>query len=191
MKILDNASLRPSSGLTLAAWTKTSTNEERGCVIIGKQYGSSNHDSFALWYQYGYLGFVLEHGGAYDAISTAKSPANEWHYVVGTYDGSFMRLYVDGVEKANGTATGAIMYDSNPVLIGADSDQSNHTPDSGWNGLIDEVLIYNRALSQSEIMQVIPEFPVSPVLLAFMIVLSSAAMLGSRRLKNLKSSLPG
>jgi len=156
--IPDNSSLRPSSGLTLAAWVEAGTYEARMRHIISKQYGSANHDSFVLWYHdNGALVFSIENVGV---ISDGyPPPANEWHHIVATYNGSFMQLYVDGVERVSSAATGSIPYDANPVLIGADSNQADHTPDAGWNGSIDEVLIYNRALSPAEIAQIIPEFP--------------------------------
>jgi len=165
--IPDSSSLRPSSGLTLAAWVKTDTNEGRLRVIISKQYGSSNHDSFVLWcHDDGRLWFSLEGVGV---IQAGQPPLNEWHHIVATYNGSFMRLYMDGVEQSSGAATGSILYDNNTVLIGADSNQADHTPDEGWSGFIDEVLIYNRALNQTEIAQImIPEFPSVLTLSLFM-----------------------
>ena len=166
VKILDSPSLRPSSGLTLAAWVKAGTYEARMRHIISKQYGSSNHDSFVLWYHDdGRLWFSLDDVGY---ITIEQPPVNEWHHIIATYNGSFMRLYVDGVEQVSGAATGSIPYDDNPVLIGADSNQADHTPDEGWNGTIDEVLIYNRALSQAEIAQIVPEFPSVLILSLFM-----------------------
>jgi hypothetical protein len=164
--IPDSLSLRPSSGLTLAAWVKTDTNEGRLRVIISKQYGSSNHDSFVLWcHDDGRLWFSLEGVGV---IQSGQPPLNEWHHIVATYNGSFMRLYMDGVEQSSGAATGSILYDNNTVLIGADSNQADHTPDEGWSGAIDEVLIYNRALNETEIAQIIPEFPSVLTLSLFM-----------------------
>ncbi len=183
VRIPDNSSLRPSSGLTLAAWIKADTVETRSCVIVSKQYGSSYHDSFALWYQYGNVNFVLDSGTNYRGISAAKPSANEWHYIVGTYNGSSMLLYVDGVERAHDAFTGAIVYDNNPVLIGADSDQASHTPDAGWNGFIDEVLIYNRALSHAEIAQIVPEFPSVLALSLVMLATMAAAVVFTRRLR--------
>jgi hypothetical protein len=179
VRIADNASLRPSSGLTLAAWVKTNSTEVREHVIVSKQYGGATSDSYVIWYHSdGNLWFDV---GGVGHILTVQPPANEWHYIVGTYNGSVMRLYVDGVEKVNSTVTGTIPYDDNPVLIGADSNNLNHIPDSGWNGLIDEVLIYNRALSQAEIVQTIPEFPSFLIPSLFMIATLSAVIVHKRK----------
>ena len=164
--IPDNSSLRPSSGLTLAAWVKAGTYEGRMRTIISEQYGDSSADSFVLWYHDdGNLWFDV---GGVGHIQIVQPPANEWHHIIATYNGTLMQLYVDGVEKVSSAATGSIPYDANPVLIGADSNQADHTPDAGWNGTIDDVLIYNRALSQAEIAQIIPEYPSVLTLSLFM-----------------------
>jgi hypothetical protein len=92
-----------------------------------------------------------------------------------------MRLCVDGIEKVNSTATGSIPYDANPVLIGADSNQADHTPDAGWNGTIDDVLIYSRALNQTEIGQIIPEFPSVLTLSLFMSATTIGVIVYTRR----------
>lgn len=177
--IQDNSSLRPSSCLTLAAWVKAGTYEGRMRTVISKQWGTGGSDSFVLWYHDdGNLWFDV---GGVGHITIVQPPANEWHYIVATFNGSFMRLYVDGVEKASSAATGSIPYDANPVLVGADSNQADHMPDSGWNGTIDEVLIYDRALSQAEIMQVIPDIPSVLTLLFFMSAMIVGVIAYSRR----------
>jgi hypothetical protein len=161
----DSPSLRPSSGLTLAAWVKTNSTEGRLRDIISKQYGGGSGNSFVIWYHDdGRLWFATSVG----SINVQRPSANEWHYIVGTYDGSYLRLYVDGVECGNSSATGSLLYDDSPVLIGADCNNAYHIPDEGWVGEIDEVLIYNRSLSQAEIMQIVPEFPPVLALLLFM-----------------------
>jgi len=147
--IPDSPSLRPNSSLTLTAWVKAGTYEGRMRHVISKQIGSGGGDSFVLWYHDdGNLWFDV---GGVGHITTGQPPANEWHHIAATYDGSFMRLYVDGMEQASGARSGSIPYDNNSVLIGADDNNDDNIPDEGWDGLIDEVLIYGRALTQAEI----------------------------------------
>ena len=66
-----------------------------------------------------------------------------WHHVAGTYDGSYMRLYLDGVEVGNQEYTGFVSDGNGRTRI------SN--PGEPINGLIDEASLYNRALDTSEI----------------------------------------
>lgn len=72
------------------------------------------------------------------------------HFVVGTYDGSTVRLYVDGVQISNGTQVStSIFYDnSKPFYVG--SFQGGFL----WDGIIDEVQAYSLALPQSQIQTV-------------------------------------
>jgi len=75
--------------------------------------------------------------------------AGKWHHVAGTYDGANVRLYIDGVEDPASPVAydaGLITNDFN-VCIGGNSEK----PERCWNGLIDDVYIYNYALSQQEV----------------------------------------
>ncbi len=83
---------------------------------------------------------------------TADTTTGEWHHVVATYDGDTMQLYHDG-ELANTTSGAGILLDqSRPLLIGARSDAG--TAGGFFSGSIDDVRIYNKALTQDEITQI-------------------------------------
>jgi hypothetical protein len=76
---------------------------------------------------------------------------NKWVFLVATYDGANMRFYVNKTLYGPKSAT-YIPNDTYPTRIGAGA-----TEGSGsyyFNGLIDEVRIYNRALSQDEISRI-------------------------------------
>ena len=66
--------------------------------------------------------------------------------MTGTYDGTTLSLYVDGQIAASGPASGTVDAGADPFLIGV-------TPVDYANGLIDDVRIYNRALSATEVKQ--------------------------------------
>jgi len=74
----------------------------------------------------------------------------QWHHVGWVYDGTMNYLYVDGEVDATEESTGQINISSYPLWIGDNS----QLPVSCWNGLIDDVQIYNRALSQEEVQRV-------------------------------------
>jgi hypothetical protein len=77
------------------------------------------------------------------ACYTGVAP-NNWSFVVGTYDGSTMRLYVNGTFQASSNQT--LNIGTGEVSIGGWNSQN-----LWFNGIIDEVRIYNRALSGAEI----------------------------------------
>jgi hypothetical protein len=74
---------------------------------------------------------------------------NNWHHLVGTYDGSKMRLYVDGNEVGSGT-------DASGVIGSVDTTDAIHLAADyafgiQWVGLLDEVAIWDRALTSAEV----------------------------------------
>ena len=86
-------------------------------------------------------------GGSYaDAFGTAALTANTWSYLTETYDGSTLRLYVNGTLVASTAHTGAISTSTNPLQIGGDSLYGQN-----FAGLIDEVRVYNVALTAAQI----------------------------------------
>jgi len=83
------------------------------------------------------------------ATSPENIPLNEWVFIVGTFDNSEIKLYVDGIEKASLSKTGPSLSSEHPVTIGAiwTTTEWYHF----FDGLIDEVNIFNKALTTEEI----------------------------------------
>ncbi len=76
----------------------------------------------------------------------SASPVGSWTHVAVTYNGSQLVLYVNGVQVASKAASGAIQASSSPLWIGGNQPYGEY-----FSGLIDDVRVYNRALSQAEI----------------------------------------
>lgn len=79
------------------------------------------------------------------ATSTAVSVANTWQHVAGTYDGSTIRLYINGVADGSASLTGYMNDTTGNITIGACSANNN------FNGTLDEVKFFNRTLTPDEI----------------------------------------
>jgi hypothetical protein len=71
---------------------------------------------------------------------------NTWTHLATTYDGANMRLYINGVLAATNPVTGTIAVSNSPLRIGG-----NNVSGEFFSGMIDEVRVYNRALSPAEI----------------------------------------
>jgi len=69
-----------------------------------------------------------------------------WYHAAWTWDGATSRLYVDGAEVLTRAFAGPLNTDNNPITIGGRSQTSYSI-----TGMVDDVRIYNTALSQSEI----------------------------------------
>ncbi|MDO8336235.1 MAG: LamG domain-containing protein, partial [Candidatus Saccharibacteria bacterium] len=76
---------------------------------------------------------------------------NKWHHIVSVYDGAFVRLYIDGISAGTPTALTGNLFSGDKFNIGNISDSSSATWKFG--GSIDDVRVYSRALSASEVKQ--------------------------------------
>jgi len=91
-----------------------------------------------------------------DLAGTRIVNDGQWHHVAATYDGNQMSLYVDGTLDKSQLATGPVFQNSEPLCLGADS--KAYVPSCAcsklgyfFNGWVDEVSLYSRALSAAEI----------------------------------------
>jgi subtilisin family serine protease len=73
---------------------------------------------------------------------------DEWHHAAGVFDGSNIMIYLDGALDVSAATTEPIGVNNANMLIGDNPD----SPGRYWDGLIDELMIYNRALSKNEIL---------------------------------------
>lgn len=135
-----------ASQLTVAAWVKrNSSGDDR---IIAKSASTSPSDPsyiFSLSASQSQIGMRLT-GTRFWAEGGISNDV--WQHLAFTYDGSMIRLYVDGVEIASTPKTGAIPASNVTAVIGNNDPGLN---DRYWDGLIDEVRIYERALNASGI----------------------------------------
>ncbi|MBN1804390.1 MAG: hypothetical protein JW837_03995 [Sedimentisphaerales bacterium] len=96
------------------------------------------------------FGFTAGGDRGWQAARTASEvPLGEWHNVIATIDTTNgAKIYLDGVLEGENPDTGGITVGDYPVFIGENSQALNRY----WDGLLDEVMIYNRALSEAEIL---------------------------------------
>ena len=153
--VSNNATLNPKH-LTLAAWIKTTTKDAIWRRIFDKSYSKGYALGIAGdWQQHNWRGRVsLEMGpGTHFILSKSDVTDGQWHQVVSTFDGTVEMLYVDGQPEAElhwdhpGQA-GATDFN---LVIGCN--RSNLTEDdlgTSFRGVIDEPMVWNRALSARE-----------------------------------------
>lgn len=158
----DSSSLEPSSTISVAAWVKGGP-QQSFVYIVSKGGQDCSAASYGLYT--GPSGGLMFYVSQNQAASFTRSPDagtgvwdGSWHYAVGTYDGSAVRLYVDGQQIGSGTPlSGPIGYglpDNNDLFVG-------HYPScSGYDfvGSIDEPEVWTRALSPSEVVAAMHPF---------------------------------
>lgn len=180
IEVPDAPSLRVMSNWTLSAWvrpeTLTSPYLERIIDKGGDDF--SGNPGYMLGYNADRnFTFASSWGGGGEGqvISTTQVNASEWIFLTGTYDGTTARLYVNGLLESSAPMNWTITS-TKPVQFGRF--QGNSTPPnytSLFNGQIDDVRIYNRALSPSDVteLKAVPE-PASLILSAIGIGVFSA-----------------
>jgi len=150
MTVADNNSLSVTTGITLAGWVKvTDLTDYR--YLFEKDSGSSGTREYQLYINKtsGILTFVVQTatgGGQVIYNSTSGVSAGSWAHVAITYDGANIRSYINGVADATVTpCTTSFGNTTRPLTIGYGG--------STWymKGLLDDLRLYNRALSGAEI----------------------------------------
>ena len=140
-----SSSVKPTQ-LSLACFFKINTINAPN-VIAGKQGTGVGAASYALVVQNGNLNFRIESGGIQDASYTFSNTST-YNYAVGTYDGSALKLYLNGSLVGTATTSVSIIYsDSYPLLMGY------YASAFATNMNIGSIQLYNRALSATEVMQ--------------------------------------
>jgi hypothetical protein len=132
------SSLMPTAGITLEAWVKANDVSVYGTIV-------------STFYYEGYFLRINPNAGVEFAPGICYSPngiiqAGVWHHVVGTFNGVLAQIYVDGT-LVGSQGSGYLAYTGQPLRIGG-----NPGDNTLWfNGIIDEVKIYSRALSAAEV----------------------------------------
>ena len=146
VRVADSASLHLSTGMTLEAWVNPNALGSIWRTVILKenganmQYGLYAHTDTSR--PSGHVFTTAE----FDTRGTAAVAQSTWTHLAVTYDGSNLRLYVNGTQVSVKAVIGAMGASTGPLKIGG-----NAIWGEWFSGLIDEVRIYNRALAATEI----------------------------------------
>ena len=144
----------PTTGLTVAAWVYRNANQAGGVSVASRELGSTYYEHFYLGFENGnYRWFVNTTNGYSNTALGGAAPVGQWIHLVGTYDGSSAKLYVNGMAQFSTAASGTFYADATGVTIGASHNDAGHAPTEGFSGAIDEVNLYSYALSASEVQQ--------------------------------------
>ncbi|HEY0550172.1 MAG TPA: PA14 domain-containing protein, partial [Verrucomicrobiae bacterium] len=159
VSVANSASLNPTAGITLAAWIYA-TNWNSNRRVLQKGDGDNQYRLLAEW---GELKFDLTGVGT---LVTSLPATGAWVHLAATWNGSTMVLYFNGVQQATLAAGGTLATTADTLRIAT----KNGSGSSGdyFLGLMDDIRIYNRGLSSSEVVTVMnaggsgPSLPAAP-----------------------------
>ena len=140
-----SSSLSPTGAVTVEAWIRPQLAGSWRAVAIKEQnsadlsyglYGSTSKGASAYAYA----------GSERSATGTSALPLSTWSHVAAVFDGTMLRLYVNGSLTAQQLAAGSIAETAGAFRIGGDAIWGEW-----FSGTIDELRVYGRALTASQI----------------------------------------
>jgi hypothetical protein len=148
VEIPHSDSLSITDEITVMAWTNMAAGASGEMAIVSKGTWAANDLPYELTQTPGGVIFwqFYDDGGR-DSCSPSSPPVDEWHHIAGTYDGTVFKCYIDGQFAQEWAYAGTMPENDASVTIGKRS-KANGT---FFNGIIDEVAIFNRALTEEEV----------------------------------------
>jgi hypothetical protein len=150
----DSPALRFTNAMTVEAWINPKSWGGTTREIVSKWFGGASQQSYTTSIDTSGRAYVLVSNDGRTSASNVDYmvvfspntvPTNQWTHFAATYDGSSLKLYLNGALQSQAPWTGGIFPGTAPLAIGAANSQSF------FNGMIDEPTLYNRALSLAEI----------------------------------------
>jgi hypothetical protein len=160
--VADKNDLDLTTGMTLEAWvfpTAPATATSWRNVIIKERAGGESYNLYADTDAHAPAGYVVKKSSPNSPVGvngTAQVPLNTWTHLAVTYNNSRLILYVNGNVVRNIAVSGTLLTSTGVLRIGGNSVWGEF-----FQGIIDEVRLYNRALSQAEI-QADMSLPIGP-----------------------------
>jgi hypothetical protein len=146
VSVPDSDSLDLTSGLTVEGWVKPDGSTGFRTLLVKETGGNIVYGLYANSDTNRPQSQVSTSNPLKLLDGTGTLPADTWSHLAFTYDGTTERLYVNGTQVASMAVSGAINTSTGALKIGGDAIWGEW-----FSGLIDEVRVYNRALSAAEI----------------------------------------
>jgi len=137
---------------TISAWFRrseaTSTTQRS---LFSRQLGNTGNEVFNLACSYDRLVIYVPGAGSqvnFEARSQGATVAGTWTHAAATYDGQWLRLWVNGVMAAQSNFVNRLVSTTTPVYIGTNKNPTLNEP---FEGALDEVALFDRALGTAAI----------------------------------------
>ena len=136
-EVADDSTVNPTAAMTLQCWIQSNTESNKGLVA---KWTNAEKDYMLLKTTSNFKFYIGANNGESGTI-----PTSGWVNIAGTYDGANIKTYIDGVLSTTTPTTGSIPNSTNILDIG------RYNNSQYYSERIDEVMVYNIALTQKEI----------------------------------------
>jgi hypothetical protein len=153
VRIAASASVDGLQRFTVAAWAYRTDTTRDFSSVLSRQLDAGYNEIFNLSFTTAQLSIYVPPGNptsSYPYITRSKraTPASQWIHVAATYDGSRLRLYLDGVEESSVGYAHPLPATTTPLYLGTNKNPSDGEP---MVGRLDDVLLYSEALPAAAI----------------------------------------
>jgi len=136
-EVADDSTVNPTTAITVQCWIQSNTESNKGLVA---KWTNAEKDYMLLKTTSKFKFYIGANNGESGTI-----PTSGWVNIAGTYDGANIKTYIDGVLSTTTPTTGSIPNSTNILDIG------RYNNSQYYSERIDEVMVYNIALTQKEI----------------------------------------
>ncbi|MCI0334617.1 MAG: LamG domain-containing protein [Planctomycetes bacterium] len=137
--------LQPTSAMTIAGWVKGDSWGSGSDVDVILRKGEGDPNNYQLAIADGKIALYLDDSDAVGIRGNTVLTAGQWYHVAATWDGSTVKIFVNGQLDNSAARTGTIATDTRPVYLGG------HSGADYFDGMIYDVRFYNRAIYPADV----------------------------------------
>ncbi len=148
VEVPKNGLLSVTQGVSVSCWVKTDTAGQGNTWILNRVFQGGTSTGYRLGVLEGKPCFeVPQTDWSHHLKANIDLPTGRWVHLAGTFDGKTIRIYIDGVEQGTLDRPGPVNTNDFHLCLGNyEIDHASH-----FDGLLDEVKLYDRALTAEEV----------------------------------------
>jgi hypothetical protein len=153
-----------ANAFTVVAWVIRQTTASGWNTVVSRQYQVTQWEHFNLGFKGDYVAPVASTQIDELRYCTAPAPSVSglWMHVAGTYDGTTLRGYENGIEVCNLAFSAALPSDDTGLIVGGKTNAAGPFVEQSFTGLVDDLAIYSRALDASELAELAAGKSITP-----------------------------
>jgi hypothetical protein len=137
-----------TTGVTISAWVYRASASTGYAVVLSREIGTTFSEHYWLGINGDNVGFS---GSSGNVVSTTAVPIGIWTHLAVTHDGNTARIYVNGSQVTSKILNAVFKSDTSKVVICGNQNDTSGAIQERWNGLVDDLQLYSRALTATEI----------------------------------------